>query len=454
MRRLPLSAALFLCFASLPPVVAVEREDPIADPAAIVLLSKNARLTLLTPTLLRFEVSSTGDFDDRATFSVVNRRLPVPAFSVAHINASTTVVTTAAMTVMFSGGNGTQSTCAATHPETDATEPHRSASFPNGLNASSVAECCAACDSDPTCSSWVFAPQEHMCWPLEAASGTSAATGRIFGGSLPPSLSVTFVGPAGAPVTWTPGAVDASNLNGTYTALDCYSTPMECASEYYGRMRSGLLSTSGWTALSDTGIARFVPAPDAPAGLPHWWSLNQTDKLDVYFQANGDLNYRAALAEWAAILGAASMLPRSAFGVWWSRYYPYSDATFVDEVLTGYANNSIPLNNVVFDMVRSQWTSLACSSQRVRGTNCTSLCPPTSPPSPRSHGTHQRPLRIGTTSLQILRARSGGALMPRLVPQAHCTPLPPHPHPGAPLQQLGRQHKTVSRHGHVRSGPP
>jgi alpha-glucosidase (family GH31 glycosyl hydrolase) len=44
------------------------------------------------------------------------------------------------------------------------------------------------------------------------------------------------------------------------------------------------------------------------------------------------------------------MLPRSAFGVWWSRYYPYNQSSIVEEVLSGYANFSIPLSNLVLDM--------------------------------------------------------------------------------------------------------
>ena len=62
------------------------------------------------------------------------------------------------------------------------------------------------------------------------------------------------------------------------------------------------------------------------------------------------MDYRAAMAEWMSILGRPAMLPRSAFGVWWSRYYRYSEETIVSEVLDGYRNHSIPLNALVMDM--------------------------------------------------------------------------------------------------------
>ena len=46
-----------------------------------VVTSGNARFTILTPRLIRIQYSTKGLFEDRATFAVVNRRLPVPAFT-------------------------------------------------------------------------------------------------------------------------------------------------------------------------------------------------------------------------------------------------------------------------------------------------------------------------------------------------------------------------------------
>jgi len=57
-----------------------KRYNPEADPAAIV-LSGNARFTVLTPRMIRIQYSTQQLFEDRATFAVLNRRLPVPQFS-------------------------------------------------------------------------------------------------------------------------------------------------------------------------------------------------------------------------------------------------------------------------------------------------------------------------------------------------------------------------------------
>ncbi len=53
---------------------------PAADPAAIVSAGQ-ARFTVLTPRLIRMEWSATSTFEDRASMTFINRRLPVPPFT-------------------------------------------------------------------------------------------------------------------------------------------------------------------------------------------------------------------------------------------------------------------------------------------------------------------------------------------------------------------------------------
>ncbi|MCR4959632.1 MAG: glycoside hydrolase family 31 protein, partial [Prevotella sp.] len=52
----------------------------MAHPDAVVTAGK-ARFTVLTPEMIRIQYSEKGLFEDRATFAVVNRRLPVPQFT-------------------------------------------------------------------------------------------------------------------------------------------------------------------------------------------------------------------------------------------------------------------------------------------------------------------------------------------------------------------------------------
>ena len=71
----------FICsFLLVLPAFAEEALDPVADPAAVV-TSGNARFTVLTSRMIRIQYSATAQFEDRATFAIVNRRLHVPQFT-------------------------------------------------------------------------------------------------------------------------------------------------------------------------------------------------------------------------------------------------------------------------------------------------------------------------------------------------------------------------------------
>ncbi len=55
--------------------------NPVADPKAVV-THGNARFTVLTPQLIRMEWAADGKFEDHASLVFLNRRLPVPNFTV------------------------------------------------------------------------------------------------------------------------------------------------------------------------------------------------------------------------------------------------------------------------------------------------------------------------------------------------------------------------------------
>ena len=67
-------------------------DNPVADSKAVV-VSGNARFTMLTPRMIRIEYSPSGRFEDNATFAIVNRNLDVPKYSLREdkdfINIST-----------------------------------------------------------------------------------------------------------------------------------------------------------------------------------------------------------------------------------------------------------------------------------------------------------------------------------------------------------------------------
>ncbi len=76
--------------------------DPKADPAAVVKVG-NARFTVLTDRLIRMEWASDGFFEDRATLTFVNRRLPVPAFKKS-VSGEGCTIDTGALKLTYRGG--------------------------------------------------------------------------------------------------------------------------------------------------------------------------------------------------------------------------------------------------------------------------------------------------------------------------------------------------------------
>ena len=76
--------------------------NPVADPDAVV-ISGRMRFTVLTPQMIRIQYSPTSNFEDRATFTVVNRRLPVPQFTTTTEDGYLTI-RTSALTLRYKEG--------------------------------------------------------------------------------------------------------------------------------------------------------------------------------------------------------------------------------------------------------------------------------------------------------------------------------------------------------------
>lgn len=78
-----------------------QENNPAAAPEAVV-ISGNARFTVLTSKLIRMEWAGDGKFEDRATFGVVNRNLPVPEFKVSK-SARRLVINTGDVVLTYTG---------------------------------------------------------------------------------------------------------------------------------------------------------------------------------------------------------------------------------------------------------------------------------------------------------------------------------------------------------------
>jgi hypothetical protein len=76
--------------------------DSVADAAAVV-HAGSARFTVLTDRLVRMEYAASGQFEDRPTLAFINRKVAVPAFT-QHPSGAGVVITTASITLTYTGG--------------------------------------------------------------------------------------------------------------------------------------------------------------------------------------------------------------------------------------------------------------------------------------------------------------------------------------------------------------
>lgn len=69
---------------------------------------------------------------------------------------------------------------------------------------------------------------------------------------------------------------------------------------------------------------------------------------DKYYFAYGS-DYRAAVSDFLRIAGSVPLIPRFAFGNWWSRYHAYSDSEYLN-LLERFRNEKLPFTVATIDM--------------------------------------------------------------------------------------------------------
>ncbi len=171
---------------------------------------------------------------------------------------------------------------------------------------------------------------------------TPAADGKF----APANLAIELTA-GGEPVVWHPGQADPDNLKGTTRSLD-----KARGSQILEPIEPGLVSRSGWAMvddstrpLFDSADFRFLQGEKSP-----WpWAMERPagDRQDWYFLGYGH-NYRKALGDYVQVAGRIPLPPRYAFGIWWSRYWDYTDQE-LDELVKGFRDNAIPLDVLVVD---------------------------------------------------------------------------------------------------------
>ena len=128
---------------------------------------------------------------------------------------------------------------------------------------------------------------------------------------------------------------DAGNLGGWRRALDMLDGPV--------RLNDGLLSRAGWYVLDDTDTVLLTHRSPGFAVRPRHYGPYQ----DWYLFAYGH-DYARGLEDLRALTGPTPLLPRSAFGVWFSRYWPYSEQDY-HNLLAQFRANRVPLDTLSID---------------------------------------------------------------------------------------------------------
>lgn len=142
--------------------------------------------------------------------------------------------------------------------------------------------------------------------------------------------------------SWHYGEKDKRNLKGTTRTLDGVSGKFRIYKVSRIRLEDGILSRNGWTLINDSGKPVFDHS-DWP-----WVEPDSSKETDLYFLGYGR-HYREALLDYTQIAGKIPMPPKFAFGVWYSKWWNYTDEQY-KSIVEGYKEHNIPLDVLVLDM--------------------------------------------------------------------------------------------------------
>lgn len=138
--------------------------------------------------------------------------------------------------------------------------------------------------------------------------------------------------PGGNRMAWHYGEKGKS-LKGTARTLDNVNGACE--------LEDGIMSFwSGCVSLDDSHTLTL--------SADGWVKPRRRGCQDIYLFAYGH-RYREALKDFYYLCGKTPMLPRFALGNWWSRYYPYTEESYM-ELMERFDREEIPFSVAVIDM--------------------------------------------------------------------------------------------------------
>jgi len=252
-----------------------------------IVLAGPARFEILTPTLVRLEYAADERFENRPTMLAFNRTIDPPRYT-TQTSDGTLVIRTARITLSYKLNSGPFTTS-------------------NLKLAVTVGKSTAL--ATPQWASTSYSPDAKGIGPL-----------GYFGEQDQPDT--------GPPPT-------SGNLGGWARSLDQQAGPIV--------LHPGLLSRDGWFFIDDTRNVVLTDGGASFASRPAHVGAYQ----DGYLFGYGH-DYSAGLADYRDLSGAAPLLPRKAFGVWFSRYYAYTEQDY-HRLLAQFRANHVPLDVLMVD---------------------------------------------------------------------------------------------------------
>lgn len=153
----------------------------------------------------------------------------------------------------------------------------------------------------------------------------------------PANLQIQHRDAQGRLVTWVPGKKDTGNLGTVTRSLDQWKW---CGGPQHYPVE-GVLSTDGGHLVLDE--------PRVYWNKKHGWPecRGHAVVFDGYFFAYGN-DYKSALRDFVTVFGRIPMVPRWAFGFWYSRWYAYNEREILD-LVRRYRRMGAPLDVMVID---------------------------------------------------------------------------------------------------------
>lgn len=131
--------------------------------------------------------------------------------------------------------------------------------------------------------------------------------------------------------TWHYGEAP-KDLKGTYRTLDKINGAVE--------LDSGLVARNGYSLMDDSNSLLIEEEG--------WIEPRKPGAIDIYYWGYGH-DYEGCIRDFYRITGAPPMLPRYAFGNWWSRYHDYTQEEYL-ELMDRFKQEDIPFSVAVIDM--------------------------------------------------------------------------------------------------------